>query len=185
MPVMTRLYQDHAAAMRAVEHIEALALPSVEPSVLGGDALRDYRDMRIERDPATGEKTQIPEPAPATAAGGALGAAVGGSAGLLAGLGLIAIPGLGPVAAGGWLVTALTGAAGGALAGASFGALVDLGIQEEDADLYTETFRRGGVAVAVRFPEAYRGMVEAALAQTDASSLPDLRRAHQTGAWRR
>lgn len=179
MHVMTRLYKDHATAMRAVEDIEALALPSVEPSILGGEGLRDYRDMRVGRDPVSGVRTQTPEPAPATAAGGALGAAVGGSAGLLAGLGLIAVPGLGPVAAGGWLISALTGAAGGALAGASFGALVDLGIEEEDADLYSDSFRQGGVAVAVRFPEEHREALEAALAQTGASSLADLRRAQQ------
>lgn len=185
MPAMTRLYKDHAAAMRAVAHIEALARPSIEPSILGGEALRDYRDMRIEDDPATGGQTQIPEPAPATAAGGALGAAVGGSAGLLAGLGLIAIPGLGPVAAGGWLVTALTGAAGGALAGASFGALVDLGIQDDDTELYSEAFRRGGVAVSVRFPEDFRLIVEEALSATGAISLPALRRELQADAWQR
>lgn len=192
MSVITRLYKDHATAMRAVEHIEALALPAVEPSILGGESLRDYRDMprdmRIERDPVTGNHTQVPEPvpatpAPATTAGGALGAAVGGSAGLLAGLGLLAIPGLGPVAAAGWLVAALTGAAGGALAGASFGALIDLGIQDDDADLFAETFRRGGSAVSVRFPEDDRQTVEEVLSATGALSLPELRREFQARAW--
>lgn len=179
MAVTTRLFKDYAGAMRAVEHLEALSLPSVEPSILGDGSLRDYRDMQKTYDPDTGGEVQIPDPAAATAAGGVLGAAVGGSAGLLAGLGLIAVPGLGPVAAAGWLATALTGAAGGALAGATFGALIDLGIPEGDAEIYREGFRRGSVAVSVRFPEEYRQAVEEALSATGALSLPDLRRQPQ------
>ena len=184
MPTTTRLYRGYSDAMRAIEHLETLARPAIEPSILGGESLRDYRDMRKERDTVTGEVVQLPEPAPATAAGGVLGAAVGGSAGLLAGLGLIAIPGLGPVAAAGWFATAVTAAAGGALAGASIGALIDLGIPEDDADLYREVFQRGGVAVSVRFPEEYRQIVEEALSATDAFPLSELRRQLQAEKWR-
>lgn len=184
MPVITRLYETCNEAAAAVERIEALALPGVEPSVLGGERLRDYRDMRVECDPVTGTRIHVPEPAPATTTGAALGAAVGGSAGLLAGLGIVVVPGFGPMAAAGWLVSALTGAAGGALAGGTIGAFVDLGIPEGDVPLYAETFRRGGVALSVRFPEEHRPAVEDTLAATAPSTLPDLRRRYEAEGWR-
>ncbi|GEK69967.1 hypothetical protein PDE01_34870 [Paracoccus denitrificans] len=184
MPVITRLYETCNDAAAAVERIEALALPGVEPSVMGGERLRDYRDMRVECDPATGRRIQVPDPAPATTAGAALGAAVGGGAGLLAGLGLVAVPGFGPMMAAGWLASALTGAAGGALAGGTIGAFVDLGIPADDVPLYAETFRRGGVALSVRFPEEHRTVVEDTLAATAPFALPDLRRRYEAEGWR-
>ncbi|NGM46158.1 hypothetical protein G5B31_11495 [Rhodobacter sp. SGA-6-6] len=184
MPVVTRLYANYEDAAAAVDRIDALAIPRVEASIIGGESLRDYRDMRVETDPVTGEPVQVAEPAPATATGTAMGAALGGGAGLLAGLGLIAIPGLGPLVAAGWLVPALAGVTGGALAGGTIGALVDLGIPEEEAPLYSETFRRGGIAVSVRFPEEQRATVENALAATSAYVLPDLRRRYEAEGWR-
>ncbi len=184
MPVVTRLYATYQDAAAAVDRIDALAIPRVEASVIGSEALQDYSDARVETDPVTGERRLVSEPAPATATGTAMGAAVGGGAGLLAGLGLVAIPGLGPLVAAGWLVPALAGATGGALAGGTIGALVDLGIPEEEAPLYSETFRRGGVAVTVRFPEEQRAVIENILAATAAQPLSDLRRRYEAEGWR-
>lgn len=70
---------------------------------------------------------------------------MGGTAGLLAGLGLMAIPGVGPVVAAGWLVSTLAGAAAGGAAGSVVGALTQAGVSKEDADIYVEGLRRGGV----------------------------------------
>ncbi|MDR5653537.1 hypothetical protein [Ruixingdingia sedimenti] len=183
MPVTTRLYDTYDAAADAVDRIEALGLDGVDASILGGDSLRDGR---VSIDPVTGTPVYPPEgePGGATAAGATVGAALGGGAGLLAGLGLIAVPGIGPLVATGWLITALTGAAGGALAGATVGAIADVGIAEEDAALYGEAFRRGGVAVSVRFPDAFRAAVEDTLATTPARPPADLRRAYEAEGWR-
>ncbi len=184
MPVITRLYASYEDAAAALDRIDALAIPRVEASIIGGESLHDYSDARIGTDPVTGERRLVSDPAPATATGTAMGAALGGGAGLLAGLGIVAIPGLGPLVAAGWLVSALAGATGGALAGGTIGALVDLGIPEEEAPLYSETFRRGGVAVSVRFPEEQRATIENTLAETAAHVLPDLRRRYEAEGWR-
>lgn len=93
------------------------------------------------------------------AEGVATGGIIGGLAGLLIGVGAIAIPGIGAVLIGGPLAAALglTGAAAttaagavtGAVAGGLIGALVGLGIPEEDARLYEDRVRAGGVLLAV------------------------------------
>ena len=104
-------------------------------------------------------------------------------AGLLAGLGMLAIPGIGPLVAAGWLAATAVGAAGGAVAGGLMGAVVDLGIPEDDVPVYSESFRRGGVAVSIRFPEEARLAVEAALSRVSATSLTDLRSRYATDGW--
>lgn len=113
--------------------------------------------------PARARHTRTPqprsEPRPThcrhdDASGAATGATVGGLAGagtgLLAALGMIAIPGIGPLVAAGVLATTLAGAAAGTLTGGLIGALVDYGVSEDDAQVYSEAVRRGGSLVSVR-----------------------------------
>lgn len=82
--------------------------------------------------------------------GAASGAAIGGLGGLLLGLGLFAIPGLGPLVAAGPVVAALTGAGVGAVAGGLIGALTGLGVPKEEAEIYAESVRRGGMVVTLQ-----------------------------------
>jgi hypothetical protein len=85
--------------------------------------------------------------------GAGIGAVVGGLGGLLVGLGALAIPGIGPVLAAGPLAAALGALAGagiGAAAGGLIGAMVDMGIPEDQAELYSEGVRRGATLVIVR-----------------------------------
>ena len=93
------------------------------------------------------------------ATGATTGGAIGGLAGLLVGIGAIAIPGLGAILIGGPLAAALgltgaaattvSGAVTGALAGGLVGALVGLGVPEEEAHVYEDRVREGGVLLAV------------------------------------
>lgn len=100
----------------------------------------------------------------ANVAGGAVsgattGGVVGGLAGLLIGIGAIAVPGIGALLIGGPLAAALglsgaaattiSGAATGALAGSLIGALMGLGVSEDDARVYDERIRAGGILVAI------------------------------------
>ena len=62
MPVITRFYQGCQEAVAAAGRVEALALPAVETAIFGGETLRDYRDMRVECDPRTGARIQVPDP---------------------------------------------------------------------------------------------------------------------------
>lgn len=91
--------------------------------------------------------------------GAVTGGVIGGIAGLLIGIGAIAIPGVGALLIGGPLATALgltgaaattvSGAVTGVLAGGLVGALVGLGVPEEQAKVYEERIREGGILLAV------------------------------------
>jgi hypothetical protein len=91
--------------------------------------------------------------------GATTGGVLGGIAGLLIGVGAITIPGLGPLLIGGPLATALgltgaaattaSGAATGAVAGGLLGALVGLGLPSDEARIYEDEIREGGILVAV------------------------------------
>jgi hypothetical protein len=93
------------------------------------------------------------------ATGATTGGVIGALAGLLVGIGAIAVPGVGALLIGGPLAAALgltgaaastvSGAVTGALAGGLLGALMGLGIPEEDAKVYEQQVKAGGILVAV------------------------------------
>lgn len=108
--------------------------------------------------------TEIRENTGASVAGGmaegaVTGGVVGGIAGLLVGIGAIAIPGIGalfvagPLAAAlgltGAAATTVSGAATGAVAGGLLGGLVGLGIPEEEAVIYENEIKAGGILLAI------------------------------------
>jgi uncharacterized membrane protein len=66
---------------------------------------------------------------------------------------MLAIPGIGPVVAAGVLATTIVTATGGAVAGGLVGALVDYGVDDEEAQVYSEGIRRGSSLVTVRTSE--------------------------------
>lgn len=181
MSVMTKLYENYADASRAATEVDALAISGVATSILGNETLRDdysagpYYDRAHDLDAASDTS--------GAATGAGVGAAIGGGAGLLAGLGMLAIPGIGPLVAAGWLAATAVGAAGGAAAGGAVGALVDLGIDHDEAPVYSEAFRRGKVGLTVHFPEEARTSVEAALARVPDQNLLDLRRRYEGDGW--
>lgn len=183
MAVITRLFEDYAQARRAVDAVNALGRSGVDASILGNETIRDRHDT-YERDYGTRSDIVVDEAASGAATGAGVGAAVGGGAGLLAGLGMLAIPGLGPIVAAGWLAATAVGAAGGALAGGAIGALADLGISEEDAPVYSEALRRGGVMVSVRAADADRPAVEQALSSVTPHDVTTLRSRYESEGWR-
>ena len=136
MSVTTRVYDSYAQAQKVVANLESAGVPSGDISLVANKNIAaDYDNV-----------TTMSEAGP----GAGLGAAVGGGAGLLAGLGVMAIPGIGPVVAAGWLASTALGAFAGAAAGGLIGAMVDSGVPEEDAHVYSEAVRRGGTLVTVR-----------------------------------
>lgn len=90
--------------------------------------------------------------------GGATGAVIGGLAGLVVANGVL--PGLGslfvagPLAAAlglsGAVATTAAGAVTGAAAGGVIGALTQLGVNDEDAELYESMVRKGDILVVTR-----------------------------------
>ncbi len=186
MAVTTRVYDDYASAQAAMSNVNALGLSAVDVSLIGDEGFRNYDQGVIQRDPVTGRVVTVTtEPdASGTSTGAGIGAVIGGGGGLLAGLGMLAIPGVGPVVAAGWLAATAVGAIGGAIAGGAVGAIVDLGLPEEDAPVFSEAIRRGGVAVSVRFPEEHRNAVVTALDNTPSRSLEDRRIGYEAEGWR-
>ncbi len=136
MQTITKVYDSHTQARDAVKALEEAGIASSQISLLANKSVSEkYDDV---------------DKASSTATGAGIGAVVGGSAGLLAGLGLLAIPGVGPIVAAGWLAATAAGALTGSAAGGIVGALVDSGVPEDHAHVYSEAVRRGGTLVSVR-----------------------------------
>jgi uncharacterized protein (TIGR02271 family) len=112
-------------------------------SIVAGDKAGEY-GRQLSRGEGAGESV-----ADGAATGAGVGATLGGLGGLLVGLGALAIPGVGPIIAAGPIAAALAGAGIGAVAGGLLGALIDAGVPEDEANLYHEGVRRGGVLVMV------------------------------------
>ena len=149
MQTITKVYDRHAQARQAVSELEAAGIPSAEISLLANKYVSEkYADV---------------DDASEAAEGAGIGAVVGGTAGLLAGLGLLAIPGLGPIVAAGWLASTAVGAVAGAATGGLLGALVDSGVPEEHAHVYSEAVRRGGTLVSVKTDDSRAARVQSIL----------------------
>jgi uncharacterized membrane protein len=88
------------------------------------------------------KNTKAPQ---AAATGAGIGAALGGSLGILAAVSVLAIPGIGPLLIAGPLLGAFAGAA----AGGAVGVLVGIGIPEDEARLYEERLKKGGLLVSI------------------------------------
>lgn len=138
---ITRSYDNHETASAVVEQLEAAGVSSSDISIVGRNG--------------DGETN--------AAEGAGIGAGVGGAAGLLTGLGLLAVPGVGPVVAAGWLAATAAGAVAGAAAGGLVGSFVKEGHDEDEANYYAETVRRGGSVVSVRSEPEQEAAVEAIL----------------------
>lgn len=140
MRTVTRSYESYDAARRVVDDLQAAGFPAANISLIGRHESTDNSNA--------GE-------------GAGIGAALGGAAGLLAGLGLLAIPGVGPVVAAGWLASTAAGAAAGGVTGGIIGAFTSAGEDEESANYYAETVRRGGSVVSVKAHEDQAPAAEA------------------------
>jgi hypothetical protein len=154
---ITGLYDEYNDATRTVYLLEAAGIPA--------------RDISLVANDFEGNTKSIATTDAGTAAGaGATGAGlVGGAAGVLAGLGMLAIPGIGPVVAAGWLVSAVAGAAAGAAVGAAAGGItgtfIAAGVNDDDANFYSEGLRRGGTVVTVKPGEKHFAAAERIIAE--------------------
>jgi hypothetical protein len=186
MTVITRVYDTYDAARTAKGRVDRLNRSQVEVSILGNESLRQTYGSDVGYDAVvhpSGTLTHANDGS-GMATGAGVGATVGGGAGLLAGLGMLAIPGVGPLVAAGWLAATAVGVAGGAVAGGAVGGLVDLGLSEDEAPIFSESLRRGAVAVSVRCTEGDRSAVEAALDEFGMMPFADRRATYEADGWR-
>jgi uncharacterized membrane protein len=116
----------------------------------------------------------------------ATGAAVGGLTGLLLGVGALFIPGIGPVLAAGTLASAIgavaAGTGMGAVAGGLLATLTSLGVTEE-ADVYAEGVKRGGVLLVVEADEERVSLVSRLMKEAGAVETQARRKAWQEAGW--
>lgn len=166
---VTHLYDDYAQAQRAVAALEQAGFSPSEVSLVSR-----YRDDGSLVDDASGAAT-----------GATVGGLAGGGAGLLAALGVIAIPGIGPLAAAGVLATTLTAAAVGSVAGGIIGALIDYGMSEDDAHVYSEAVRRGGSLVSVSADDVRAAQAEQILRQQRPVDVASRRQHYARSGWSR
>jgi hypothetical protein len=176
---ISRLYDDHNDAQRAVQRLESAGVPHSEISIVANNSDSWFNsDKKVDRD-----RDGVDDRAEGAGKGAGIGAGIGGTAGLLAGLGLLAIPGLGPVVAAGWLAATAVGAAAGAATGGIVGALTEAGVSAEDAHSYAEGVRRGGTLVSARVADTDRSRLDAILNES-AVNLRDRSAAWQKTGWK-
>lgn len=135
----------------------------------------------VMKDKSEGEKLARntgADVAEGTVAGMTSGAILGGLAGLLASF---VIPGLGAFFIGGPIAAALgltgaaattaSGAATGALAGGLLGALTGLGLSQEDAKVYEDRVKQGGILLAIPARTGEEAEIESMLSECNADDI--------------
>jgi hypothetical protein len=146
---ITRLYHSYDTALRAALALREAGFTDRELSVVTNAANAPDAEPYVDTD--SGPVAEDAE------TGATFGGAVGAAAGLMAGLGVLAIPGIGPVVAAGWLASTLAVGAAGVVAGGAVGGIVGAlsaaGTPEEEAEVYSESIRRGDSLVTVRVPD--------------------------------
>lgn len=147
--VILGVFDKKTGAEDAINHLSSEGFTPQEMSVVLKDS-----EVGTEIQENTGASV-----AEGMAEGAVTGGVVGGIAGLLIGIGAITIPGVGalfiagPLAAAlgltGAAATTVSGAASGAVAGGLLGGLVGLGIPQEEAVIYENEIKAGGILLAV------------------------------------
>ena len=178
MKTFTRVYDTYVQAEEAVRALESAGVPTADMSLVANNGMAE-RHPNVDHTSGAAAGAGL-----GAAVGAGWGAAVGGGVGLLTGLGLMAIPGLGPVVAAGWLAATALGAAAGSAAGGLIGSLVDSGVPESDAHVYSEVVRRGGTLLTVR-TDANDAAVLRILDQYNPVDPTARRREYESAGWTR
>lgn len=165
------VYDRRSDARSAVEALLEQGFSSREVSLLS----------RAESDDSNLDQYQPEHHSGAT--GAATGSVVGGLAGLLPGLGLLTVPGIGAIVVVGPIASTLVGVVTGAVMGSLMGVLMDFGVPEPDAHLYTEALRRGSTIVAVTAPPERVESVAETLALHNAVDLSERAREWKDQGW--
>lgn len=165
------VYDSRPQARRAVEALISQGFTREEVSLLAGgkgeEVLHDL-DHPEEHNAGTGATT---------------GGVLGGLGGLLLGLGLLTVPGVGPAVVAGPIASALVGAVMGGVMGGLVGVLMEFGVPETDAHLYSEAVRRGSTVVAVTAPPERVDLVAETLEEHGAIDLAERSAGWKSEGW--
>jgi hypothetical protein len=178
METIAALFMDFENANTAVEKLQASGFDLDSISVVARDTALA---KRLGGDP------EVKDVASRAGVGALSGGVGGGLLGLLVGIGALAIPGIGPVFAAGSMAAALGMTAGGAGVGAAvggiLGAMTGLSIAEEDAQVFAEGVKRGGILVVVQAPEIRANEVRDIFHDADAKDVNTLRESWRQEGW--
>ncbi|MBO1000124.1 general stress protein [Bacillus sp. SD075] len=132
------IYENEHEATSAVEYLKGQGYTSDQISVVA---------KNIDKLPNEAEEVS-PAKTDGLVAGAAAGGAVG-LTGLLIGMSALAIPGIGPILAAGPIFATFGGAAAGAASGAGGlrKPLLEMGLEEAEADQYVEDIKAGKILV--------------------------------------
>jgi hypothetical protein len=176
MKAIVGLFEGQEEADRAIRELEAAGFAHNQFSLVARDNIVQVVNRQEDREQGT---VQAEEKLGPTG-----GAVIGGLTGLLIGVAALAIPGIGPVIAAGTVAATLGAAAGmGAVTGGLLGALTSLGISEEEAGLYAEGVKRGGVLVVVETELDRAGAATQALRQAGAMEVSVRRERWREQGW--
>lgn len=134
------VFNSREEARAAVDRLMARGFSQEQISVVAADDSGRVQQMAE----ATGNKAEQ-----GTILGVISGSAFGAAGGWALGMSTLLIPGMGAAVIAGPLLGAIAGLVGGAAAGGLIGALIGSGIPEDEAAIYEEAIRAGGVLIAV------------------------------------
>ena len=177
MKTIVGLFDDMAHANKAASDLVNMGIARDDISTVANNEGGNYA---ANSDSSSSGETTTTGSAIGTDA--AMGAGIGGAAGAIIGLTGLAIPGLGWIATAGWLTATLIGAGTGAVIGGLVGALTSVGVPEEDATLYNEGVRQGGILVAVRAQDDQAYRVAEILSDNGAVNVDERAAQYRTGA---
>ena len=126
------IYEDHDAAVEAIEKLHQQGYPVAQLSIIG----------LTENEVVDNEMHIIPK-SPVNPVGLGTGVAVGTTVGLLTGVGLFTIPGLGVLFGAGALVGAIAGFDFGLIGGGIASVLTSVGVKNEIAEKYNTLLKTG------------------------------------------
>lgn len=176
------LFDDFGRAKDAVDALETAGIAPHDISMVANDAGSALATEMNRRESRRREDNR------ARGIGATLGIVVGGTLGLLASGGALALPGIGHALAGSLVTGALAGAglgaAAGITAGSLFGALVEAGVPEALAHVYSEAVRRGGILIAVSAPVAEAPRIADILSRFAPVDIEALGAQYRDGGWR-
>ncbi|MBB4826452.1 hypothetical protein HNO89_003712 [Sporosarcina luteola] len=134
------VYETEQQAAQAVAELREKGFSTEDISVVGKH-IKELSDITQEVKPSTTD---------GAIAGAATGGAIG-IAGLLVGLSTVLVPGLGAVLAAGPILTTIGGAVVGAntRAGGLKHALMEIGVPDEEAELYSADVEKGKILVLI------------------------------------
>ena len=153
MKTVVGLYEEISDAQLAINELVRAGFDRADISLVATNRWADESTVATGDGDANDVMLNNTQLGSDVAAGMATGGVVGGLGGVLLGLGALAIPGVGPIIAAGPLVAGLAGAGIGAAVGGLVGALVNWGVPAEEAELYAESVRRGGILVGLKTEE--------------------------------